>query len=562
MLTKATFTKATFTKATFTIALMATSQAALAQLIPGAGEQLQQIPPMPTPERTAPDIPIAHREPAPATDDSGATIRVTTLHITGQTLYSEATLLGVARLPLGQDVSLGSLHQAANRISDYYSAHGHFLAHAYVPQQDIAGGSVTISVIEGRYGRIDVHNRSRLAPPQARRILSGLDSGDIVSSAPLERRLLLLSDTPGVRVHSTLAPGGVVGTSDLIVDIAPAPRITGSVEADNAGNRYTGTYRLGGVVNLNNPAGIGDVLSVRVLASTGHLGYGRIAYQAPIGNLTVGVAYTHLHYALGREFKSLDADGNADIGSLFASYPLIRSRTLNLNALAAVDVKLLDDNIRLTDVRSRRIDSIATIGFAGDAHDRHGSTSFSIGWSTGNLHFRDPAERAADLLAARTGGGFNKLQGSLARLQTVTGPLSLYVAARGQVAFDNLDSSEKMELGGAYGVRAYPEGEAYGDTGYIATAEARLALRRWTSALPGQFQLIGFVDTGEVRYAQHPWFPGSNHTRRSGFGGGLNWAGPYGLSAQVSYARRIGDEAVTSGPDKAGRAWFQITKQF
>ena len=33
-----------------------------------------------------------------------------------------------------------------------------------------------------------------------------------------------------------------------------------------------------------------------------------------------------------------------------------------------------------------------------------------------------------------------------------------------------------MELGGAYGVRAYPEGEAFGDTGYIATTEARLML--------------------------------------------------------------------------------------
>ena len=57
---------------------------------------------------------------------------------------------------------------------------------------------------------------------------------------------------------------------------------------------------------------------------------------------------------------------------------------------------------------------------------------------------------------------------------------------RGQLAFDNLDSSEKMELGGAYGVRAYPEGEAFGDEGYIATAEARLMLDSLTGSLPGR----------------------------------------------------------------------------
>ena len=135
-------------------------------------------------------------------------------------------------------------------------------------------------------------------------------------------------------------------------------------------------------------------------------------------------------------------------------------------------------------------------------------------------------------------------------------------ALRGQVAFDNLDSSEKMELGGAYAVRAYPEGEAYGDTGYVATIEPRLDLDRWTPGLPGRFQLIGFIDTGEVRYAYDPWFVGSTHTSRSGFGGGLNWFGPHGITLRASYARRLGDQKVTSGPDRSGRFWFQISKLF
>ncbi len=149
--------------------------------------------------------------------------------------------------------------------------------------------------------------------------------------------------------------------------------------------------------------------------------------------------------------------------------------------------------------------------------------------SFGDLHFRDPLERAADALTAGSQGGFTKYQASFARLQTIGGPLSLYLAARAQAAFDNLDSSEKMELGGAYAVRAYPEGEAYGDEGYVATAEARLGLNHWARSLPGQFQLIGFVDTGEVRYAHDPGSPdrtmpaaaatapGSTGPGRSGF---------------------------------------------
>ena len=97
--------------------------------------------------------------------------------------------------------------------------------------------------------------------------LAGLDRGDIVANAPLERRLLLLSDLPGVAVKSTLVPGSEVGTSDLLVDLVPARRVTGSIDADDAGNRYTGYFRLGGSVNLNEPFGIGDVASVRGLVS-------------------------------------------------------------------------------------------------------------------------------------------------------------------------------------------------------------------------------------------------------------------------------------------------------
>ena len=75
---------------------------------------------------------------------------------------------------------------------------------------------------------------------------------------------------------------------------------------------------------------------------------------------------------------------------------------------------------------------------------------------------------------------------------------------RGQLAFDNLDSSEKMELGGAYGVRAYPEGEAYGDQGYVATLEARAVAGPVDGGCPGQLQLIAFVDVGEVDFAARP----------------------------------------------------------
>lgn len=546
-------------------AFLAAGQSVFAQQPTNSGGQLRQIPPAPARPTTAPVFQVAPRAVAAEPGPAGASVRVDVLHVTGQTVFSEAALVAASGFRPGSTLSLAELRALAARISAYYNARGYFLAQAYLPAQDVTSGTVTIAIVEGRYGEIRLENHTNLRDGVARARLAGLDAGDIVASAPLERRLLLLSDIPGVAIRSTLTPGGTVGTSDLIVEVAPGRRITGSVEGDNAGNRYTGPYRIGGSVNLNNPTGLGDMLSLRVLGSTSGLAYGRVAWQAPIGNLTLGVAYSHIRYDLGREFRSLDADGTADIAGLHASYPVIRSRDLNLYALASVERQWFEDRIGLVSSVTRKRSDVLTLGLTGDSHDDFnggGWNSFAAGWTIGSLNIRTPLDRAIDALTARSQGGFSKIQLSFARVQQVAGPLSLYGSIRGQIAFANLDSSQKMELGGAYAVRAYPEGEAYGDQGYVATLEARLALGRWTRGLPGQLQAIAFIDAGLVDYAQDPWFAGNNRAYRSGVGAGLAWFGPDGLVLRATYAHRLRDVAPTSGPDHGGRFWFQFVKLF
>lgn len=549
-----------------TIAVLAASQPAPAQQpLPGAGGQLQQIPPAPAPDKPAPDMRIERPEAVADAEAAGPVIRVNRLHVTGNTSFTQAALVAASGVAPGSDLSLSQLRDAAARIAAFYNERGYFLAQAYVPAQDVAGGNVTIAVVEGRLGKTEIRNQSSLSSRVAETLLGGLATGRPLTVEPLERRLLLLSDVPGVRVSSTLAPGTEIGTSDLIVEIKPGRSMSGSLEADNGGNRYTGEYRAGGTVYFNNPTGSGDQASLRLLGSTGGLAYGRAAYQTLVGKATLGAAFTHLQYALGREFDVLDAEGTADILSVFGSYPLVRSRRANLNALAGIEARKLEDKLGSLGTEGDKKIGAGTLGLGGDVRDDLGGggwNSFSLGLTLGHLSLDTPLERAIDAATARSQGRYGKLQFGAARLQTLSGPFSLYASLRGQLAFDNLDSSEKMQLGGAYGVRAYPEGEAYGDQGYIATLEGRLMLGQWTGSLPGRLQLIGFADVDEVRFAHEPWFAGPNHTTRSGAGAGLSWAGPDGFVARTSYATKLASQPVTSGPDKSGRFWFQVTKLF
>ena len=557
------------------IALLVFSQGSHAQVPFGSGQfqapigggTFQQIPPAPAPQRPLPEIKIEQGGAPAISAADQVKVRVNSLRVTGQTVYPEDQLLALTGFKPGSDLSLVDLRQMATIISGYYHAKGYFVAQAYLPPQDIKNGTVTIAVLEGRYGKITLNNQAKISDSLVNGLLAGLNSGDIIMIAPLEERLLLLADVPGVLVSSNLTPGAAVGTSDLTVELTPARSVRGSVEADNAGNRYTGANRIGGTVNLINPTGHGDVLSLRVLTSGEGLKYARASYQAQVGRATVGAAYSWLDYRLGKEFSSLQAHGTAEIASVFASYPLIRSRNNNLYAMIDFDAKTFQDKIDSTSPPSV-VDKKANVLYAslyGDHRDGFGGggfSTYSLTLGLGDIDIRTPFALAADQAGPRSNGNFGKLGFFASRLQNLSGPFSLYGSIRGQFASKNLDISEKMGLGGMYAVRAYPEGEAYADEGYVATLEARMLLPKVWQAMPGRMHLIGFVDTGSVTLHKNPWVAGQNHRTLSGAGIGLTWEDYNNFAVRAYWAHKLGDAMATSAPDKSGRFWIQGIKYF
>jgi hemolysin activation/secretion protein len=452
----------------------------------------------------------------------------------------------------------------AESIAKHYHRNGYFIAQAYLPAQDIQNGTVTIAVIEGQYANVVLNNQAKVSTHLADNLLGGLNSGDPVIVEPLESRLLLLSDLPGVRVKSTLMPGALAGTSDLVVDLAPGQSVSGSVDADNAGSRYTGEYRIGTTLSFNEPLGQGDIATLRALTSGAGFNYVRGSYQMQFGRAKAGVAYSGLRYELGQEFASLGAHGTAEVASIFGSYPLIRSRNVNLYAGLNLEDKTFQDKVDATSSGTDRKAQTLTASLSGDIQDSFGAglTSYSLAWSAGIIDIKTPVVEAADAATAQSSGHFNKLGFSFARTQRVTDSVLLSASINGQFASKNLDVSEKMELGGMYGVRAYPEGEAYADQGYVLNLEARYQLPSFSASRTGQVQLVGFVDAGRVEINRNPWSAGTNQRTLSGAGFGVIWSDTNSYLVRVYYAVKLGDEAATSAPDRTGRLWIQAVKYF
>jgi len=537
---------------------------ARAQARPDAGQTLESL-------RPAPALPGTQVSPLPRSDqrpaldaDAGQRIPLREIHVTGARVFPAVELEALLRDAVGKEVSIAELSALAARITAHYRTHGYLLSRAYVPAQEIREGRVEIAVLEGSIAQVRVDNATRLSDGVAQSHVAGLrDPARAAQVGVVERSLLLLNDLPGVVVSSMLKPGAEVGSADLDLSLRPRALFSGSLDLDNTGNRYTGEYRAGANLNLNNGAGLGDLANLRLIDTGPGMQYARAGWQLPLGGdgLKLGAAYSTLRYRLGRDFETLGAHGNARVAGLWATYPMERSQARNLSLQLSYDQKRLEDLVDATASDSRKTLRVWTLGLAGDASDSlggGGASVYSLGIVSGRLGL-DDTSHALDqgAVGLRTAGGYGKLSFNLMRLQALTRDISLYAALSGQAAAKNLDSSEKLSLGGAYGVRAYPQGEAAGDDAAILNLELR-----YTLAGTGEMQMLSFVDAGAARTSHDaPPADGNNRRHLRGAGVGLQWQRSASFAFKAYLAWREGARPQ-SDSDRNPRLWLAFSTFF
>lgn len=497
----------------------------------------------------------------------GVKIKVRAIHITGQTIYSEDKLQAVVQDAIGQELTVAELQTVAWRIARYLNSQGYIVANAYVPPQDIKDGIVKITVVPGKYGAVDLRNHSRLKNGVAERFLSNIKPGDYVKKDDLERTLLLISDIGGISINATLARGKTSGTSQLIVEIKDARELTSQFTWDNYGNSYTGEDRGNINLNFNNISGQGDMVRISGNNSGGGMNNFNFDYLLPVGKTgaRVGASYSQLHYSLGGDFVDLDAWGLTKTTGIYVVYPLVRARDHNLWAQIRYDHRKIGDRIDQYSSFTDKKANAWNVALSGDSRDKFyggGVNNFALTITTGRLSFNGGIDEYGisvkddDSQGLKTAGSYTKENLSFSRWQYLNDRLNFYFSLAGQLASKNLDSTEKLYLGGASGVRAYPQGEASGDEGYILTGELR-----WDIPTP-KFQLAAFIDNGRVTINKNP-LPdaGSNHRTLSGVGVGLILNRLKDYTLRVDYAHKIGNSAATSDEDKS-RLWLKLTEYF
>lgn len=532
----------------------------LAQTAPDAGQVLrQQTAPALQAPRPATGLRLI-TPPSEPTLPGGAKVALQSVGIQGNTVLTEAQLLSALGSVSGQSFDMAGLRGLAEKVAAAYHDAGYPFARAFLPQQQLTSGQLTIEVVEGRYGEVKATGDAALAP-QAQAFLSGLRSGDVIASASLERATLILDDQPGVKTAPVMRPGAAFGTGNLEVEVQRTPTVRGDVGYDNFGNRYTGEHRLRGNVLIDSPFMLGDQVQVSGVTTSEQLWLGSLGYSLPLGGdgLRANVGYAQTSYELGKEMASSGAKGGAKVFTAGASYPLVRSQAFNLTASATLQRKDLHGQ----DASQPREDwssDTTPLVLQFDRRDALGAVNYgSLVYTPGKLKLQGAKLAQDSSSGVNANGSFNKWNLDVARIQsTSVNGLSLFGRFSGQSASKNLDSSEKFGLGGAQGVRAYPTGEGYGDSGWLAQLEVRYAV--------GEFSPYAFYDAGEVRINAKTdslsTQPATNKRSISGAGVGTRYAqGPWSVDAALAW-RTHGGEADDANTRRNPRAWVTATYRF
>lgn len=493
------------------------SPPALAQIAPDTGQVLAQQHGTRLEEPKADEVRLA-LPPAPGRVSSGGpSITLNAIKLAGVTAFEPAELVALVSGAYGQTLDYAALRQLADQIAAFYRQHGFPFVNTFVPPQTVQDGVVTIEVVEGRYGVVAARGPERLSR-HAQPFLAPLKSGELIESPQLERALLLLGDQPGIKISPYVEPGRALGVGDLRVSVRPGERWGASLGVDNNGSRYTGQYRLIGGIEINGPLMFGDKLSIDGVVSDRRLWLGSAAYELPLGHdgLRLRLNYIHTEYNLGDEFASLQAFGLAHILGADIEYPIMRRQAANLRLQLGGQQKWLRNRyaaVGLSDNESS-LAYHATLRF--DRRDKllgGGVFYGAASWVHGKLTL-DPTLQLADALTAQKAGVFNKWTLDVARLQRLPLGFGLYNRFSGQWSDRNLESSERLSLGGADGVRAYPVGEGVGDTGWLTQSELRYG-RGWLKP-------YAFFDIARSHANRYPWGGSSAETRFvSGYGAGV-----------------------------------------
>ncbi len=464
---------------------------------------------------------------------------------------------------IGHEVTLDLAWVWAGQITERYKNAGYFLSRAYVPQQSIEDGHLTLVAVAGYVHEIKTQGHG-VESSLVQRWEEQVKAHKPLTSQQLESALLELNDMPGVKFRAVLEPTDDAQAAEGAVNmrlIGSKKAASGYVRTNNYGSRFLGPYQLEGQVSASLLPMQQTTLSGLVSLPTDELKNASLSHSLALEpGWTVDGYVARTGAQPGYTLKDQEIKSTSYTVGFGTSYQWIRQRDFNLSSRLAFEGRRTDADILGTaltrdDVRVAR----ASLNIDG-ADGWNGYALANIAVTQGLSVFG--SSKAGDLNLSREEAhpDFTKLNLTLSRIQGLGYGFQILTSMDGQLASGPLYSSEEFGYGGQAFGRGYDASEFTGDHGVAGALELRYTDLPVYEEIT--FTPYGFYDIGTV------WnFDATQQPRTSGSsaGVGLTLQHALGIRANLTVAKPLTHDAeapiyTTSG--KAPRYMFELGYNF
>jgi hemolysin activation/secretion protein len=507
--------------------------------------------------------------------EEAAKALITLKHIQfeGVTILGDMELKGIVEPFLNTPMTYEQMLEIGMVVEQYYRKNN-YLARAVLPPQDLTDGLLTVDVIESVFSKVEIEQELADLPNTQAHVEAIIEAqqktGEPLNSKSLDRALALANDLPGMSAQGTLRQGREAGETELLLKLYQGRTRQTELSMDNAGSRSTGAIRLLANMTWFNPNDLADLLNVVAVHTQGS-DYARLAYSVPVGvdGWRMGANASVMDYkVIVGEQGMVGAVGRAVTQGLEWVYPLLRADDRSATVTLTADTKKFENTsaqgLLMSDYKAK-VMAAQVAGFYRDLNPGGGTGTYSLQLSHGGINLDGSLSQQTDATTVKTEGVFNKIRLNGSWQQPITTKTSGFVSYTAQLTDKNLDSSEKMQLGGMNGVRAYPTGEGSGSDAQLIQLELRHQLESGIS-------MAAFYDWGQVWLAHDPSYPGGpqkNLNVYKGFGASIGYTFDDGISLKATWARKDGNNPnpTQTGNDQDGtrdrnRYWLQVTVPF
>lgn len=435
--------------------------------------------------------------------------------VDGNSLLPQARVDELVTPFLGKKRVYGDVQKALEALENAYRKAGYGTVQVFVPEQELANGTVRLVVTESVIGKVAITGNKHFDAANIHNTLPDLQEGKAPNMLKLSENIQLANENPAKQIEVTLGVAEEEGKVNAKVNVTDEDPRRFIVTLDNTGTDATGNHRVGVAWQNANLFNSDHVLTLAATTSAdkpGSVGVLSAAYRLPLYSIgdSIDIAYGKSTANVPvAQATGLNILGKGDVFSLRWNHYLPRSGEYTSKIIFGFDQKNVETCVgpACTPVHIAPL----SLAYAGQRMSAGKMLDYNLSVAGGGIQ-PHPVGIPANFSAWRLTASYMHL---------LPGDWAARVGLNSQHSSSALPDVEKFSVAGSTAVRGFIERALASDYGYVTNFEIYTPELVAHFGMTGSLKLVAFADFGQgTNYRT----TGNLSTNLSSVGVGLRYA--------------------------------------